>query len=461
MAYEFRFQNNTSDKHLVYGILAAVACMALGIGIIDIFDMTENVGTIMVIAILLAVLFCVWGFWKHNKAAKSMDYISFHPDGFDSRYHGSIHYAEISSISGFGLFRAPPPSLRIHLKSGKKIVWYLSPTKTAFNSVEDANTFKAFTVELQVQLAKYEQRVEKQVHSVSIDHSNEPQITTDVTEPAERLSEQTGRVVKKHNRAVWAVPTGLAFAVLAFVRTCGNDYFDGKRDREMRQIFDNAAVSHTQLMDKAKNVLESYTPTLGPVYLYSNDSTVSIHLLPNMDGGHPVGIDLLDKVNTNDQLRRIAQHPDSVEFLLFLSYPDQHLASMRKSRINYNDSTDTWLYLRFYDPEQKVNPRPWQRDEVDSSSFEPFQLHTGIAIYPERSVRESLERSMINLPILLAQVRHRDTYKFYLTGATKDGITNELFDEVVHELDKMFKEVKVETKEFKKSTFNQSVQSAP
>lgn len=463
MAYEFHFQNNTSDKYTLYGILGGLLCISLGIGALAIFNATDYAGTVMIIAFLLAVLFGVWGFRKFNKAAKSADRITFKPEGFDSQYHGFIHYSDISSISGFGPLGAPPPSMRIRLKSGKKIVWYLSPQKTPFNTIEDANTFKAFTIELEAQLAKYEQRTEQKEFIPSIERRIEsPKPVTETYPPTERLSEQAGRVIKKHNRAVWAIPTGLLFGILAFTRTCGDDYFEGKRDREMRQIFDNAAVYHAQLIDETKDVLKQYTPSLGPVYLYSNDSTISLHLLPDMGASPPIlGIDLLDKVNSNDLLRRIIHHPDSVEFTLFLSYPDQYLEPVRRSQLNYNDSTDTWLHLGFYDPDQKINPAPWQQSEVDSSRFEPFRLHTGIAIYPQQSIRESLEQSMINLPMLLAQVRHRDTYKFYLTGATKDGITNELFDDVVHELDKMFKEVEVDTKEFKKSIFNQSQQFSP
>lgn len=56
--------------------------------------------------------------------------------------------------------------------------------------------------------------------------------------------------------------------------------------------------------------------------------------------------------------------------------------------------------------------------------------------------------------IMLAQMRHRKTFKLYLAGRESEGITETLFRKTVETLNKQLNESEVDTTEFAQKTFN-------
>ena len=260
-------------------------------------------------------------------------------DGFDSEFHGSILFSEIESISGFGVLGAPPPSMKIRLSSEKKIVWYLSSVKSRFNTEKDAEIFKEFTVALGDRLAYYEKVMDSTSKNSFLENKSEVGVetlskTTSSTETG-KLSEQVKKVTKNHNRAIWTVPVVLVFAVLAFTRTCGEDYFENKRDKEVQQIFTNSDIRHDQLMKESKKTLENYIPSLGAVYLYTNDQDVEIKLLPDIPENNTLNATpVLARAAQSKHLRNLIKHPDSTDFLTIILHPDQKIKPMAKSRLN-------------------------------------------------------------------------------------------------------------------------------
>src|SRR5699024_524576 len=141
------------------------------------------------------------------------------------------------------------------------------PTKSSFNAEEDAEIFKAFTVALGDRLAAYERIVNATSERSLADKEPEAMVETvsETDTDTGKLSEQVREVTKKYNRAIWTVPVGLVFAVLAFTRTCGEDYFKNKRDKEVQQIFINSDIRFDQLVEESKEILDHYVPSLGEI----------------------------------------------------------------------------------------------------------------------------------------------------------------------------------------------------
>lgn len=460
MTFEFNFQNNKANKYIGYGVLGLSAPLIFILIFIDVIQ-SELFTTLLIITALLGVGSFIYFLWKFQKHSRSKDRIELKDDGFDSEFHGSILFSEIESISGFGVLGAPPPSMKIRLSSEKKIVWYLSSVKSRFNTEKDAEIFKEFTVALGDRLAYYEKVMDSTSKNSFLENKSEVGVetlskTTSSTETG-KLSEQVKKVTKNHNRAIWTVPVVLVFAVLAFTRTCGEDYFENKRDKEVQQIFTNSDIRHDQLMKESKKTLENYIPSLGAVYLYTNDQDVEIKLLPDIPENNTLNATpVLARAAQSKHLRNLIKHPDSTDFLTIILHPDQKIKPMAKSRLNSLDSTNTWLYLRFTDFNRQINSKPYQKSKVDSSTFVPLDIRTGIAIYEDQSIRQSLENSMIGLPMLLAQAKHSATFNIYLTGAEKDQVSDQLFENVKKELQAMLHEVEVDTTSFRRKIFNQS-----
>src|SRR5699024_614005 len=236
------------------------------------------------------------------------------------------------------------------------------------------------------------------------------------------LSDQVKNVHKRHNRAVWTIPFGLVLALISFTRGCGADYFKNKRQQEFQQIFAGSHQRYNQLLEKSRQVMDDYVPNLGPVYVFSNDPEIEIALVPDIMEDETYGNlpATLAYSSQGQYLRDFINNPENAEYLTVFIHPDNELQFTGKSRFNMLDSTETWLYLRFYDINHLVNPDPYLI--ADSTMFSPLDIRTGVAIYEGQSIKESLENSILGLPMMLAQAKHSESFKIYLTGAEKDQV---------------------------------------
>lgn len=448
LSYSFKFQNTASARYLVYAFLVLICCINCVI-IIDLDSLF-----IFLLALFAPLIVGCYLFIKHGKAS---DTIILDDTGFTSTYYGRVNYQDIESIPSFGLLGAPPPSMKIKLKSAKKISWYLSFTSNAFNKEEDAHIFKQFSEDLEHRLASYlthhHHRKPLEFASAENDFTKRTSIKNSLADESHPV-QQIKKINTRNNKTMWTIPVGLIFAVLAFIRTCGTDFIKQKKDREVRAIFEGSERHYQEHIQKSKEVIDQVVKTMGPIYLYSNDTgKVQVRLLPLIEDDPLLSdIPVLSHANTSKKLEHFIRYPDSAEYKTILITADSSIRSMEKSIMNYGDSTETVLYLRFYDPNRKVSPSPYQRNaQLDSTKMKVFDICTGVSISSDQTIAESLEKSMIGLSMMLAQARHSPTFKIYLTGAQKDKVSEELFKSVVLELNKKLIEVKADTSAFKYS----------
>lgn len=447
-SYSFRFQNSTSSKYIVYGLLAAFTLVALCI-------VLNFINLILILFSLFSPL--VAGFWLFAKNGKAADIITTDEQGFTSTYHGRIAYDEIASIPAYSFIGPPPPSMKMILKSGKKIIWYLSPTKSIFNSPEDAVIFTNFTADLASRLQQLhlaEKRASKNTLTTSsLETEQKPENYNHERPLVEQIKE-----VSKRNKRQWAIPISLVISVMLFIKTCGTDFIQENRNDEISDIFVGVSKQYEQNIIKSKEVLREHVKTLGPVFLYSNDHSATVRLLPDIpEDPLPTMLPpVLSQVGANEHLEHLIKYPDSAEFFTVILTENGGIRTMAKSIMNYGDSTTKMLYLRFYDPNRKINPDRFQQaSEVDSSTFVAFDMTTAVSIIEDQTISENLENSFINLPMMLAQLKHSPTFKVYMSGAAKDEITAKIFDEYVQELNKKLHDLAIDTTLFQHSVHNQ------
>ncbi|WP_341837805.1 hypothetical protein WJU16_08035 [Chitinophaga pollutisoli] len=85
---------------------------------------------------------------------------------------------------------------------------------------------------------------------------------------------------------------------------------------------------------------------------------------------------------------------------------------------------------------------------ADSSGLPVFDVKTAIAVYDTLMIAKPLSEVLPGMPMMLAQVRHRASFRIYLTGREKDGVTESLFRKAVRELNKQLSKVVADTSRF-------------
>lgn len=442
--FSFKFQSSLGAKYLVFGIAGFILLPMLSVFVFD--D-----GRLIIGCVIIAVILFGLGIFYFIKNSKGSDSITFEPDGFHSEFHGRVGFNEIDTIKGYGILGAPPPSMKMILKSGKKLIWYFSPTKSIYNTEEDVSTFFAFTDALEQKMQNWQKKDQGEIQSqIVLPKSAKPLPET----PTEHPIAQLRKVKKGFNRKPLIIPVAAIFGLLIFVRTCGEDFFEKKRNRDVQKIFQNSEKSYQNNLKKLPHILDEYTPKLGAIYLFSNDLEIDVKLLPEITENRALSqVPVLSRADLDRQMRHLIKYPDSAVFKTALIHSDSEIQFMRTSMMNYGDTSKVMLYLRFFDPERKINPLRMGK-EIDSSQYRVFDFYTGVNPYPVDSLRFHLQNSIPGLRMMLAQLNHSTSMKMYLTGAEKDEIPKSLFLQTVAELKQLMTEAKVDTSVFNVKTFN-------
>lgn len=437
-SYSFCFQVVNSVKYFIYGAILGI-CLMVALLLLNLLNVA-----LLILAVFVPFIFGGWLFYQKGKGS---DHIILDQAGFTSSFFGRVEFEEIERIPHPAWLGAPAPSLKIVLKSGRKLMWGLSDVGSVFNTSNDALIFRSFIDDLYLHLegnAKSAEhgKVHPEVHSkLNLDESP---------------SAQLNKVKIKYGKQAVFWPIGLFFSIIICIKTCGIDFIQKNKDKEITAAFRNSERRYQENIQASKLVLDSFAKTLGPVYLYSNDQNINVLLLPIIKEEDALDqVPVLKHALTSVELKKFIQHPDSAQFVTVLVDKGQEMTVMKKSMMNYGDSTDTFLFLRFYDPSQKVNPDSYsKRKQIDSSRFVPFDLTTGVMIKKGQSISESLENSIVYLKMMLAQAKLSPQFRIYLSGAKYNNVSRELFNEVVAELRKKLVAAEVDTHAFKITSHN-------
>src|SRR5690606_28480076 len=108
--------------------------------------LVEDVSWIFWISVLFTIFLMVYGLWKFHKTSRGNDTITIDNDEFTSNDYGRVLFTDIHSIPPYGALQAPPPSMRIKLHNGKKLVWVFNANNP--KAKDDVLTFNAFREEL-------------------------------------------------------------------------------------------------------------------------------------------------------------------------------------------------------------------------------------------------------------------------------------------------------------------------
>ena len=134
--YHFKYQNNKGGLYFLLAIFGGFLTIPPSVFLLD------YISWIFWITIPLTIFLMVYGLWKFHKTSRGSDIITVDSEGFTSKDYGRVLFSDIHSIPPFGALQAPPPSMRIRLHNGKKLVWQLDANNP--KGKDDALTFTAF-----------------------------------------------------------------------------------------------------------------------------------------------------------------------------------------------------------------------------------------------------------------------------------------------------------------------------
>src|SRR5690606_29092466 len=234
--YHFKYQNNKGGLYFLMAFLGAPFLIIFpGIFLLD------YISWIFWITIPVGIGVGVCFFRKFVKTSRGNDIITVDSEGFTSKDYGRVLFRDIHSIPPYGILQAPPPSMRIRLHNGKRIAWLFNPKHPKAD--DDILTFTAFRDVLLEHLKQQTQSVRPEISietaqtveaiassTVRPESIKVPAVQTEVIEQLERHKK------RDVNYKYIAIPIGLAFAILAFVRTCGTDMIREQKNKEFEGV---------------------------------------------------------------------------------------------------------------------------------------------------------------------------------------------------------------------------------
>lgn len=455
--YHFKYQNNKGGKYFLLAIFGGVLTIPPSIFLLD------YISWIFWITIPLTIFLMVYGLWKFHKISRSNDIITVDSEGFTSKDYGRVLFSDIHSIPPFGALQAPPPSMRIRLHNGKKLVWQLDANNP--KSKDDVLIFTAFREVLlehlkqQTQSAPPEISVEMPTDVEAIANSIAPLEPVKVPAVQTEVIEQLERHKKRDvNYKYITIPIGLAFAILAFVRTCGTDMIREQKNKEFEGVRNAILREETDYQDnvqKAIRVAKTYAQKLGPIHLFTNDPESRIEYIPDIskDPYIPeIEVFGLRRVEDNKILEAYIQHPDSVDYLLMVSKPSLGFSTiMQESVFSNADSTAAVVYFAVYNPYESL---PHSFRNQSDTTFRPIQYTSSIQIPKAGKLTAQLLENMDFASVRAILQQYERTY-FYMAAKEQDGIPPERFEELKKLVIANFEEHDIPADQFQSKRFNE------
>lgn len=429
--YSFRFQHPRALRYVwltVFGPIVVLIAVILLAGPSMPAILISTLGTMAL------------GFYLLFTKGKAADQITLDSKGFTSAFFGRVEFGDIAKVSGQS-FWMEPPSLRIVLANGKQLTWRLTYKGSVYNSVADAEVFMQFTSDLS---ARMDTSTAARPAAAAYYHAGIGPT------PAEQLR----KVKDKNRKPAWMIPIGAVFAVLALVKTCGKDWF-GSKDPDFGKMAAQQEKLYNYNVERAKAVMAEHLKTQGALFLYTNDTAATASLLPKISEDNPLGIKAFRHTQANQQLREFIDNPGAFDIQTVILAGDASVTPMRKSILNMDDSAGANLYIRFYDPAQRIVPMQLRGQAIaDSSELPVFDVKSAIALYDTLALAKPISEVLPGMPMMLAQVRHRPSFRIYLTGREKDGITESLFRKTIRELNRQLNKVEADTGRFVMKVYN-------
>ena len=455
--YNFKYQNSKGGLHFLSGILVPFLLLLPSIFLLD------YVPWIFWISVPLTIFLIVYCFREFHKKSNGNDTITVDNDGFTSKDYGRVRFSDIHSIPPYGALQAPPPSMRIRLHNGKKLVWQFNPDNP--KAKDDVLTFTAFR---EVLLEHLKRQTQTEAPEYPVRRTNGAEAMADSTTPqapekapvaATEVIQQLERHKKRDiNYKYVTIPFGFALAVLMFVRTCGEDMIREQKNKEFEGVRNTILSMETDYEDNVQEAIrtaKTYARKFGPVFLFTNDPRGKVEFIPDIpkDPFAPeINVVGIRRVEENKKLEAFIEHPDSVNYLLAVFNPSIGFSAiMQESIFSEADSTAAVVYFAVYNPAESLPPN--YRYSSDTT-FHPIQYTTSINIPIKGKLTKEVFENMDFASVRAILHEYKGTH-FYMAVKAQDGIPPERFEELKKLVSTNFEAHGIHADQFQSMRFNE------
>lgn len=453
--YHFKYQNAKGGLYFILAIFGPFLIVLPSIFLLD------SISWIFWINIPLIIFCIIYFLLKFHKASIGNDCITVDDEGFSSKDYGRVRYSDIHSIPPYGPLQAPPPSMRIRLHNGKKLVWQLNSSNP--KAKDDVMTFIAFREAMlghlrqQTETASPEDKILTTPEAEWIANSKAPQVPETTT--AEEVIEQLESHKKRDFKYKYiAIPVASIFAILIFVRTCGVDMIREHKAKEfegVRKMIMKEETNYIENVQKALSVAKAYTQKFGTIYLFTNDTQASAEYMPDIrkDPYLPeINVVGLRRTEDNKLLEKFIAHPDSVSYdLAIINRSMKFSALMSKSVFAEEDSTAAVVYFSVYNPHESLPSTFRQRSDT---TFRPIRYLSSINIPKNGKLKKQLLENMDFASVRAILHEYENTY-FYMAVKESDGISPERFEELKKLVSADFEDHGIDVDAFQSKRFNE------
>lgn len=390
-----------------------------------------------------ALLYCIARFIK---ISSETDTLMVDHEGFTSEKYGRIRYEDIDSIPPYNFLQAPPPSMRIKLKNGKKLVWQFNPRNQ--KSADDIAIFIAFRDEL---LMNLEQNTQQSFQT------NEEEIGKNKQEKESHLVKQL-QVSKNRNYKYIAISLSAVSALLILARTCGSDSIQNKRNEEARSLTRamlQIESDYEKNFERAQKVAADYALKFGPIVLFTNDPKASIEFVPEI-GSNPytpkIEIIGLRRTEDNEILEKYIKHPDSVAYhMAVINKPGKFFAVMNKSIFSKDDGNAVPVYLTVYNPHETFPVSNFHTSK--DTAFRPIEFSSSISLPLKGDFTDEILTNMDYASVRSVLQKYKGTF-FYMAVKEWDGVSAERFQKLKEMIISDFEKHGISTESFLEQRFN-------
>lgn len=375
----------------------------------------------VLLAMTGGIAYSVWRWRKVRAKYTEPEKVVLRTDGLSSHYFGTILFEDISTYSikqslSWINWNAAAPALKIRLESGETIRFEPTLDQSEANKEE----YLAYISDFTIHWAAYKQ-LSNQEERISMDERASSRPSEEGNEYAHAMRAIT-KAKKKRARKNIVIPFSLVIGVMLFSRIFGGkiiEYYKKKPLRDMVTYSQQRAEQYPILLRNA--IAEE-----GGLYLYTNDTTATIRLVPYITNTPVEGLDLLNTLTADGHIMDFLIHKEDRDFLLQLEYANgtwEQILGAKSDNLNEEQS----IYLLF-----SMN--------IGASASSEYNLIPA-ASFTYKTIEE-LENQLEKKQFLFEQGNRKAetdvAFKWYVLALENEGMTLEKFEEATSLLDKYF-----------------------
>lgn len=445
--FTFKYQSSKGGKYFLLGIFGVPFT-----GIFASSFLIDYISWIFWVTGPLVVAGMVYFIILFAKKSKAVDTIQIDDKGFTSENYGLVLYSDIHSIPPYGPLQAPPPSMRIKLHNGKKLVWYLDANNV--KATDDVATFIAFREELLLRLKQ------QTIESIppKMPYTNAP-VNKEILKEEDNNAEivQQLEKTKKRDYKYIAIPFSLVLGLLFFFRGCGEDLIRTHKEKEFSGVRNSILRIETDYEEnrvESRNVIDTYTKNFGPISVLTNDAQAGVKFLPDIKKNTyspKIEIIGLRRTEDNEILEKVINHPDSFQYrLVAFNNEKDFLIGLDRGIFSEADSAAATVYFAVYNPEKSL---PSKFRSKSDTAFNPISYSTSISVPKTGKITKAYFKNMDYASIRSILHQYEGTY-FYMAVKEDEGISPERFEQIEAIVMADLKEYNINVEQFQRKRFN-------